>query len=79
VQAWVVDIPDPRHITTMLKYTPFHFETISPTQLMPKKMAQTERTRKLMLGTFEAYPSTGRQGHNAFKHHCGTSRTTHKT
>jgi tRNA-specific adenosine deaminase 3 len=25
VQAWVVDIPDPRHITTLLKYVPYHF------------------------------------------------------
>jgi tRNA-specific adenosine deaminase 3 len=23
VQAWVVDIPDPRHITTLLKYAPY--------------------------------------------------------
>lgn len=25
VQAWVVDVPDPRHITTLLKYAPYPF------------------------------------------------------
>lgn len=29
VRAWVVDVPDPRHITTLLKYAPYPFSSVN--------------------------------------------------